>query len=137
MNKLYHLFYVFSYKGGELCSSINNTLKDIAETVAENYLWEDIKEYAADYECFTNMSDEDYFALSILDLLEIVPDELLEDVANNILYPGNTYAYDDCSDYECYTSNSEGKLISVNPIKEEGFIKFLREKLKEVFKYDK
>ena len=29
-NKLYHSFCAFSYKGGELCSNINQTIEDIA-----------------------------------------------------------------------------------------------------------
>jgi len=33
MNKLYHSFCVYAYKGGELCSNINQTIEGIASNI--------------------------------------------------------------------------------------------------------
>lgn len=134
MNKLYHLFYVSSYKGGELFSRINYTLENIVEDVADWCYWDDLREYVADEEYFAQFSDEEFYGMSNLDILDKAPDEMLEQiVSERILYPGNMYAFDSHSDYQCYTTNDKGELIKINPIREEGFIKLLRDKLKEYY----
>ncbi len=135
MNKLYHLFYVSDYKGGELHSHINLTLSDVADAVIDDScIWEDLKDFVADDECTKDISNEKYEKITELELLDIVPDSILEEMATRVLYPGNIYAFDTHSDYWCYyTKPSDERLIVVNPIKEEGFIKILREKLKEYY----
>ena len=46
-------------------------------------------------------------------------------------YPGNTYAFDSCSDSEVYTVNDEGKLVEVNIIEEPGFMEAFKKAVRK------
>ena len=127
MNKLYHSFCVFPYKGGELCSNINQTIEDIASSIDVD--WDELFDRCADDEKFANMSDEEFFSLSCVQLLDMLDDQTIKDIATNIFYPGNTYAFDSCSDNEIYTINDEGKLVEVNIVKEPGFMESFKKAL--------
>ena len=127
MNKLYHSFCVFAYKGGELCSYINQTIEDIASDIDID--WEDIRNICADHERFADMPDEEFFSLTYVQLLNLLDDEILKDIAEYKIYPGNTYAFDSCSDSEIYTTDENGKLKYVNIIEEPGFIEAFRKSL--------
>ena len=129
MNKLYHSFCVFSYKGGELCSNINQTIEDIASGIDID--WEEIFDRCADDEKFANMPDEEFFSLSCTQLLDMIDDKILKDIATDKFYPGNTYAFDSVSDSEVYTINDEGKLVEVNIIEEPGFIEAFKKNLRK------
>lgn len=129
MNKLYHSFCVFSYKGGELCSNINQTIEDIASGIDID--WEEIFDRCADDEKFANMPDEEFFSLSCTQLLDMIDDKILKDIATDKFYPGNTYAFDSVSDSEVYTINDEGKLVEVNIINEPGFMEAFKKALRE------
>ena len=129
MNKLYHSFCVFSYKGGELCSNINQTIEDIASGIDID--WEEIFGRCADDEKFADMPDEKFFSLSCVQLLDMLDDETLKDIATDKFYPGNTYAFDTVSDSEVYTINDEGKLVEVNIINEPGFMEAFKKALRE------
>lgn len=59
MNKLYHNFCVYSYKGGELSSNINQTIEDMASSIDMD--WEELSDRCADDEKFANMDDEEFF----------------------------------------------------------------------------
>ena len=131
MKKLYHSFCVFSYKGGELCSNINQTIEDIASSVVGDIDWEEIFERCADDEKFSDMPDEEFFSLTCVQLLDMLDDQILKDIAYDKLYPGNTYAFDTCSDSEIYTINDEGKLVEINIINEPGFIEAFKEALRK------
>ena len=120
MNKLYHSFCVSAYKGGELHSNINQTIENIASGIDID--WEELSERCADLEKFANMSDEEFFSLTNVQLLDMIDDQTLKDIATDKLYPGNTYAFDSYSDSEIYTINDEGKLVEVNIVEEPGFI---------------
>ena len=128
-NKLYHSFCVFSYKGGELCSNINQTIEDIASSIDID--WDELFDRCADDEKFSDMPDEEFFSLTCVQLLDMLDDQILKDIAYNELYPGNTYAFDTCSDSEIYTINDEGKLVKVNIINEPGFIEAFKEALRK------
>ena len=128
-NKLYHSFCVFSYKGGELCSNINQTIEDIASGIDID--WEEIFDHCADDEKFSNMSDEEFYALTCVRLLDILDDEDLIDIATNSFYPGNEYAFDSCSDSEVYTINDEGKLVEVNIVREPGFMEAFKKVIRK------
>lgn len=127
MNKLYHSFCVFSYKGGELCSNINQTIENIASGINVN--WEDLFDRCADDEKFSNIPDAEFYALTCVQLLDMLDDETLKDIATNSFYPGNEYAFDSCSDSEVYTVNDEGKLVEVNIIEEPGFMEAFKKSL--------
>lgn len=129
MSKLYHRFYVSSYKGGELCSNINQTIEDIASGIDVD--WDELFERYADNEKFANMSDEEFFSLSCVQLLDMLDDQTLKDIASDKFYPGNTYAFDSCSDSEVYTTNDKGELIEVDIINEPGFIEAFKKNLRE------
>lgn len=129
MNKLYHSFCVYSYKGGELCSNINQTIEDIASGIDID--WEDVFDRCSDNEKFANMSVEEYFSLSCVQLSDMLDDQILKDIATDKFYPGNIYAFDTCSDSEVYTINDEGKLVKVNIVEEPGFIEAFRKKLRK------
>lgn len=131
MNKLYHSFCVFSYKGGELCSNINQTIEDIASSVVGDIDWEEIFDRCADDEKFSDMPDEEFFSLTCVQLLDMLDDQILKDIAYDKLYPGNTYAFDTCSDREIYTINDEGKLVEVNIVNEPGFIEAFKKAIRE------
>jgi hypothetical protein len=135
MNKLYHSFCVFSYKGGELCSNINQPIESIASSVVDSIDWEEISNRCADDEKFSNMSDEEFYSLTCVQLLDMLDDQTLKDIATDILYPGNTYAFDTYSDSKIYTINEEGKLIKVNVIEEPGFMEAFKKALREDAKY--
>ena len=135
MNKLYHSFCVFAYKGGELCSNINRTIESIASEATDYIDWEDLFDHCADDEKFSNMSDEEFCALTCVQLLDMLDDETLKDIATNIIYPGNVYAFDSRSDREIYTTNDEGKLIEVNIINEPGFMEAFKKNLRKDAEY--
>ena len=133
MNKLYHSFCVYDYKGGELYSNINQTIEDIASSIEVD--WDELFEYSADDEKFDNMSDEEFFSLTCVQLLNMLSDETLKSIAADQIYPGNTYAFDSHSDYEIFTANENGKLKRVNIIEEPGFIEAFRKSLLESAEY--
>jgi hypothetical protein len=126
-NKLYHSFCVFAYKGGELCSNINQTIEDVASNIDID--WDELFDYCVDNEKFADMSDEEFFSLTCVQFLDMLDDQTLKDVAANKLYPGNTYAFDSCSDSEIYTINDEGKLVEVDIVEEPGFIEAFKKAL--------
>lgn len=129
MNKLYHSFCVFAYKGGELCSNINQTIEDIASGIDID--WDELFDHCADDEKFANMSDKEFFSLTCVQLLDMLDDQTLKDIAADKFYPGNTYAFDSCSDSEVYTINDEGKLVEVNIVEEPGFIEAFKKALRK------
>ena len=129
INKLYHSFCAFSYKGGELCSNINQTIEDIASGIDID--WDELFDRCADDEKFANMSDKEFFSLTCVQLLDMLDDQTLKDIASDIFYPGNTYAFDSCSDSEIYTTNEKGELVEVNIIEEPGFMEAFKEDLRE------
>jgi hypothetical protein len=133
MNKLYHSFCVSAYKGGELHSNINQTIENIASGIDID--WEELSERCADDEKFANMSDEEFFSLNHVQLLNLLDDKILKDIAEYEIYPGNTYAFDSHSDYEFFTINEDGKLEYVNIIEEPGFIEAFRKNLLESAEY--
>ena len=126
-NKLYHSFCVYAYKGGELCSNINQTIEDITSNIDVD--WDELSECCEDNEKFANMSDEEFFSLTRVQLLDMLDDETLKDIAKDKIYPGNTCAFDSCSDSEIYTIDENGKLKYVNIIEEPGFIEAFRKSL--------
>lgn len=133
MNKLYHLFNVSPYKGGELHSRINLTLGDVVDEILNFCQWDDdFWEYV--YESNESLTDEAFEKLSHCELIDYASDGVIEDFAEDIFYPGNIYAYDTYSNYECYTTNEKGELIEVDPIKEPNFCNILRKKWKEYYK---
>ena len=129
MNKLYHSFCAVSYKGGELCSNINQTIEDITSGIDID--WDELFDRCADDEKFANIPDEKFFSLSCVQLLDILDDETLKDIATDKFYPGNTYAFDTVSDSEVYTVNDEGKLVEVNIINEPGFMEAFKKALRK------
>ena len=129
MNKLYHSFCVSSYKGGELHSNLNQTIENIASGIDVD--WEDLFDRCADDEKFSNMSDEEFCALTCVQLLDMLDDETLKNIATDSFYPGNEYAFDSCSDKEVYTVNDEGKLIEVNIIEEPGFMEAFKKAIRK------
>lgn len=131
MNKLYHSFCVFSYKGGELCSNINQSIENIASSVVDGIDWEEIFDRCADDEKFSDISDEEFFSLTCVQLLDMLDDQTLKDIAKDKFYPGNEYAFDSVSDREVYTTNDEGKLIEVNIINEPGFMEAFKKNLRK------
>ena len=133
MNKLYHSFCVYDYKGGELCSNINQTIEDIASSIEVD--WDELFEYSADNKEFDDMSDEEFFSLTCVQLLNKLSDETLKNTAADQIYPGNTYAFDSHSDYEIFTANENGKLKRVNIIEEPGFVEAFRKSLLENAEY--
>lgn len=133
MNKLYHSFCVYSYKGGELCSNINQTIEEIASGIDVD--WEEVFGRCSDNEKFVDMSDEEFFSLTCVQLLDMLDDQTLKDIAHDKLYPGNIYAFDTCSDSEIYTTDEKGKLVKVNVVEEPGFIEAFRKNLLESAKY--
>ena len=129
MKKLYHSFCAFSYKGGELCSNINQTIEDMASSVVGDIDWDELFDCCADDEKFSDMSDEEFCSLSYVQLLDIIDDQTLKDIAEYEIYPGNTYAFDTCSDSEVYTTDEKGKLVEVNIIEEPGFMEAFKKAL--------
>ena len=126
MNKLYHSFCVYD---GKLCSNLNQTIENIASGIDVD--WEDLFEHYADDEKFSNMSDEEFCTLTCVQLLDILGDEALKDIAADIFYPENGYAFDYSSDYEVYTINNEGKLVEVNIIEEPGFMEAFKKAIRK------
>ena len=95
MNKLYSLFYVSDYKGGELHSSTNMSEKDLCE-----YLYEDlINDYLYDSE-----EVEEYYEND--EILQIF-DELYDSDWDN------SYAYDSSGGYTCF-EYVDNKLVEVD-----------------------
>ena len=84
MNKLYHAFCVYSYKGGELGSDINITLEDLISRFLEYIDWEDLWNTCADDEKFANMDDDTYFSLSHTQLVDMMDDETIKNILSNI-----------------------------------------------------
>ena len=133
MNKLYHLFNVSSYKGGELHSRTNLTLEDVVDEVLNFCQWDDdFAEYV--FEDNESLTEESFEKLSHCELIDYASDEVIEDFAEGVFYPGNIYAYDMYSDYECYTTNEKRELVEVDPIKEPNFCNILRKEWKEYYK---
>lgn len=135
MNKLYHAFCVYSYKGGELGSNINITLEELVSQFIEYIDWEDMWDTCADDEKFAHLEDDEYFSLSCVQLVDMMDDETIKNILSGIIYPGNIYAFDTHSDYEIYTTNNEGKLIKVNITKEPGFLELARKILRKDAEY--
>lgn len=133
MNKLYHSFCVYAYKGGELSSNINQTIEDIASNIDLD--WDELFDYCADNEEFSNMTDEEYFSLSCVQLLNLLNDKTLKNIAGDQIYPGNIYAFDSYSDYEIFTTNENGELKRVNIVEEPGFIEAFRKSLLKSAEY--
>ena len=129
MDKLYHVFFVSAYKGGELCSNINQTIENIASNIDID--WDELFDSCADDEKFANMSDEEFLSLTCVQLLDMLDDQTLKDIASDKFYPGNTYAFDSCSDSEVYTTNDKGELVEVDIINEPGFIEAFKKNLRE------
>ena len=129
MDKLYHVFYVSAYKGGELHSNTNQTIEDIAFGIDVD--WDEIFERCADHEKFADMDDEKFSSLTCVQLLDMLDDEILKDIATDSFYPGNEYAYDSCSDSEVYTINDEGRLIEVDIIEEPGFMEAFKKAIRK------
>lgn len=132
MNKLYHAFCVCSYKGGELYSCINSTLKELAQEVDIDI--DDLKDRFADDERSQNISDEEWDKLTDLEFLNIIPDDIFREAIEEYFYPGNMYAFDTHSDYEIYTTEEDGTLKSVNICNVPGFIDLVKEHLKYLAK---
>lgn len=135
MNKLYHSFCVFSYKGGELCSNINQTIEDIALKTIDSIDWDELFGCCEDNENFANMSDEEFFSLSCVQLLDMLDDKTLKDIAKDQIYSGNIYAFDSCSDSEIYTTNEKGELVKVDITKEPGFMEAFKKALRKDAEY--
>ena len=114
-----------------VCSNINQSIENIASSVIDSIDWEEISDRCADDEKFSDMSDEEFFSLTRVQLLDILDDQTLKDIAYDKLYPGNTYAFDTCSDSEIYTTNEEGKLIEVNVIEEPEFMEAFKKALRK------
>ena len=135
MNKLYHSFYVFSYKGGELCSNINQTIDDVASSIYID--WDELFDYCADNEKFANIPDEEFFSLTCVQLLDKIDDQILKDIATDKFYQGNMYAFGSHSDSKVYTINDERKLVEVNIVEEPGFMEAFKKALrKNAERYD-
>ena len=128
MNNLYHYFYVSDYKGGELHSHTNLTLEELANEVEIDI--DELKESFADDERSQHISNEDWDKLTDLELLNIIPDDVLDYAIERYFYPGNEYAYDSCSDFEVYTTSEDGRLVEINPCKIPGFNTIVKENLK-------
>ena len=128
MSKLYHLFYVSEYKGGELCSNINQTIEEIASSIEVD--WDELFDSCSDDEKFANMPDEEFYSLSCVQLLDMIDDKILKDIAYDKAYPGNIYAFDTRSDYEIYTQNEKGELKEINIVNEPGFIEAFKKALR-------
>lgn len=129
MNKLYHVFNVSAYKGGELHSNTNQTIENIASGIDVD--WWELFDRCADDEKFADIPDEEFFSLTCVQLLDMLDDEILKDIATDSFYPGNEYAFDSRSDSEVYTVNDEGKLVEVNIIEEPGFIEAFKKAIRK------
>ena len=140
MNKLYHSFRVFSYKGGELSYNINLTLKSLIYSYLENIGREEIHETCADEEEFSDMPDEEFYNLTYVQLVDKLSNDSIKGFIRNQIYPGNVYAFDGFSDSEIFTTNENGELVNINITEEPGFTelckKVLREQAKEYDKYE-
>lgn len=129
MDKLYHVFHVSAYKGGELHSNINQTIENIVSGIYID--WEELFESVYDDEKFSDITDEEFSKLTCVQLLDMLDDETLKDIATDKFYPGNEYAFDSCSDSEVYTVNDEGKLVEVNIINEPGFMEAFKKAIRK------
>lgn len=134
MNKLYHIFYVSSYKGGELYSRTNLTLEDLVNEV--DLEAEDLRDMFSDDERSQSISDEEWKKLTDLELVKLLPDDIIEEAIKRYFYPGNIYAFDTYSDYEIYETTKDGKLKLINPCKIPGFNRLVKDNLiKYIEKY--
>lgn len=131
MNKLYHIFYVSEYKGGELHSCVNLSIEEVASSIVGDIDWDEIFDRCAGSEQFVDMPDEEFFELTCTQLLDMIDDKILEETTFDKAYPGNTYAYDNRSDYEIYTQDEKGKLKEINIVKEPGFIEAFKKALRK------
>ena len=95
MNKLYSLFFVSEYKGGELHCSTNMTEEDLCE-----YLYEDL---ITDYLYDSEETEEHYEDDEILQIF----DELYSSDWDNY------YAYDTSGGYICF-EHVDNKLVKVD-----------------------
>ena len=135
MNKLYHAFCVYSYKGGELSCDINLTLEELVSRFVEYIDWEDMWDTCADDEKFAHIEDEEYWLLTCSQLVSKMGDETLKNIFYRIIYPGNIYAFDTHSDYEIFTINDKDKLVKVNIVEEPDFIELARKALRKDAEY--
>ena len=110
MNKKYwHAFYVSDYKGGELHSRINTSVERILDFIVSD--WE-----------ITDAFDE-------CENVDQLTDDDLYDIYCSLI-SNNSYAFDERSAPEIYSSSENGKLIEDFPSKEE-IIKYMRELIEE------
>ena len=77
------------------------------------------------------MTTEEIQAMTCVQLLDMLDDDILKDIATDRLYPGNEYAFDSSSDCEIYTVNDEGKLVEVDIIKEPGFMEAFKKAIRK------
>ena len=121
MNKLYSLFFVSEYKGGELHCSTNMTEEDLCE-----YLYEDlINDYLYDSEETEEHYEDD-------EILEIF-DELYDSDWDNY------YAYDTSGGYICFehVNNKLVKVDMLSIISSETKIKVFNKLLNEYYERNK
>lgn len=135
MNKLYHIFYVSAYKGGELYSRTNITFENLAKEVDLDIA--ELKELFADDERSQNISDKEWDKLTDLELVKLLPDDFIEEAIERYFYPGNPYAFDCRSDYEIYETSENGELKEVNPCEIPGFKQLVKDNLiKNIEEYE-
>ena len=103
----------------------------MASSVVGDIDWDELFDCCADDEKFSDMSDEEFFSLTCVQLLDMLDDKTLKDIAYNKFYPGNTYAFDSVSDSEVYTANDEGELVEVNIVNESGFMEAFKKSLRK------
>ena len=127
MNKLYHIFYVSDYKGGELHSTTNLTFEKLAGEVDLDI--DELREIFADDERSQNISDEEWDKLTDLELVKLLPDDVIEEAIERYFYPGNIYAFDTRSDYEIYETSENGELKEINPCEIPGFTQLVKDNL--------
>lgn len=110
MNKKYwHVFYVSSYKGGELCSIINKSIEEILGFIVSDFI---IYEEFDSIENIGELTDEDLY------------DIYWGNVSNN------EYAFDGTSAPQVYYTAESGKLIKSFPPKAT-IVEYMRKILRE------
>ena len=132
--RLYYLFHVSSYKGGELYSDINLTLEDVVDRILDHCQWDDeLIGYIIDCNPDETSLSEDKLEKEIpkSNWIDYLSDENIKEFSRYVLYPGNIYAYDTYSDYECYVLD-DGALHEIDPTDEPEFCNILREIWKEI-----
>lgn len=132
MNKLYHTFYVSDYKGGELHSKVNLTFEQLANEVNIDIKY--LRDIFADDERSQCISDEEWNKLTDLELVKLLPNDIIDEAIEEYFYPGNIYAFDTYSNYEIYETSEDGKLKEINPCKIPGFNQLVKNNLIEYIK---